>query len=97
MRARTGGAPARSDHGQVTGRYGEAVTSGVIRDAGLPERSRVASAGRPSWWAMGLAVLVAVLVTTDLLTVGWLERMDLRVADTVGDWGLQDSAAYPLV
>ena len=97
MRARTGGAPARSDHGQVTGRYGEAVTSGVIRDAGLPERSRVASAGRPSWWAMGLAVLVAVLVTTDLLTVGWLERMDLRVADTVGDWGLLDSGAYPLV
>ena len=39
--------PARPDHGQVTGRYGDAVTSGVVRDAGLPETSRVVSVGRP--------------------------------------------------
>jgi membrane-associated phospholipid phosphatase len=73
------------------------VTSGVIRDAGLHGESRVVSVGRPPRWAMVVSFLVAVLVTADLLTVGWLERMDLRVAETVGDWGLQDSAAYPLV
>jgi membrane-associated phospholipid phosphatase len=84
-------------HGQVTGRYGDSVTSGVIRDAGLHGESRVVSAGRPPRWAMVVSFLVAVLVTADLLTVGWLERMDLRVAETVGNWGLQDSAAYPLV
>src|SRR5687768_9667800 len=95
--ARRGGRPDRPDHGQVTARYGDAVTSGVIRDAGLPETSRVASVGRPSWWAMAVSLVVAGLVTADLLTVGWLERMDLRVAETVGGWGLQDSDAYPLV
>jgi len=73
------------------------VTSGVILDAGLPETSRVASVGRPSWWAMAVSLVVAVVVTADLLTAGWLERMDLRVAETVGGWDLQDSAAYPLV
>ncbi|WP_245160316.1 phosphatase PAP2 family protein [Blastococcus sp. CT_GayMR20] len=73
------------------------MTSGVIQDAGLPERSRVISVGRPPWWAMVVSLLVAALVTTDLLTLGWLERMDLRVAETVADWQLKDSAAYPLV
>jgi membrane-associated phospholipid phosphatase len=73
------------------------VTSGVIRDAGLPETSRVASVGRPSWWAMAVSLVVATVVTADLLTLGWLERMDLQVAETVGGWGLQDADAYPLV
>ena len=63
--------------------------SGVIRDADLPTTSRVASVGRPSWWAMAVSLAVAALVTADLLTLGWLERMDLRVAETVGGWGLQ--------
>jgi membrane-associated phospholipid phosphatase len=73
------------------------VTSGVIRDAGLPETSPVASAGRPVWWTMALALVVAGLVSADLLTSGVLERMDLRVAETVGGWDLKNSDAYPLV
>ncbi len=71
--------------------------SGVILDAGLPETSRVASVGRPSWWAMAVSLVVAAVVTADLLAAGWLERMDLRVAETVGGWDLQDSGAYLLV
>jgi len=43
---------------------------------------------------MAVALVVGTLVTADLLTLGWLERMDLRVAETVGNWGLQDSGAY---
>jgi membrane-associated phospholipid phosphatase len=73
------------------------VTSGVIRDAGLPETSPVASAGRPVWWTMALALVVAGLVSADLLTSGVVERMDLRVAETVGGWDLKNSDAYPLV
>jgi membrane-associated phospholipid phosphatase len=46
---------------------------------------------------MAVSLVVATLVTADLLTLGWLERMDLRVAETVGGWGLQDADAYPLV
>ena len=46
---------------------------------------------------MAVSLVVAVVVTADLLTVGWLEQMDLRVAKTVGGWNLQDSGAYPLV
>jgi membrane-associated phospholipid phosphatase len=45
-----------------------------------------------------LAALVAGgLVTLDLLTYGASERFDVRVSDVVEDWGLADSAAYPLV
>jgi membrane-associated phospholipid phosphatase len=73
------------------------VTSGVLRDAGLPDETRVASAGRPSWWALLLALVVGSLVTADLLTAGRLERLDLRIADVVGGWGLKDAAVYPLV
>jgi membrane-associated phospholipid phosphatase len=46
---------------------------------------------------MAVSLVVVVVVTADLLTAGWLERMDLRVAETVGGWDLQDSGAYPLV
>ncbi|TKJ35080.1 phosphoesterase PA-phosphatase [Blastococcus sp. CCUG 61487] len=53
--------------------------------------------GRPSWWAMVLALLVGCLVTADLLTLGITERLDLRVSDVVQEWGLADSSAYPLV
>ena len=36
------------------------------------------------------------LVTADLLTRGWLERMDLRVSEVVSDWGLRDSGRLPV-
>lgn len=55
---------------------------------------RVIGTGRPPWWALGLAALVAVLVTVDLLSRGWLERMDLRVSEVVSSWALRDSDAY---
>jgi membrane-associated phospholipid phosphatase len=77
------------------------VTSGTVRrrpggqvppdPAPVP---RVVSDGRPSWWALGTALLVTVAVTVDLLSRGVLERMDLRVSEVVSAWGLQDSAAY---
>ena len=87
----------RPDHGPVTGRYGEVVTSGVVRAAGLPEKSRVVPVGRPPWWLLVTALVVGCVVTADLLTRGSLERMDLWVSEVVSDWGLSDSAAYPLV
>jgi membrane-associated phospholipid phosphatase len=73
------------------------VTSGVIRDAGAPERTRVVSAGRPPWWVLAVALVVGSLVTGDLLTRGWLERMDLQVSEVISDWNLQDSAAFPFL
>jgi membrane-associated phospholipid phosphatase len=61
------------------------------------ERPAVVSVGRPSWWALVLALLVAALVTVDLLAHGVLERYDLRVSEVVSDWRLADSAVYPAV
>jgi len=46
---------------------------------------------------MVLAVVVGTLVTADVLSRGFLERMDLRVSDVIGGWGLRDSAAFPFV
>jgi membrane-associated phospholipid phosphatase len=73
------------------------VTSGVVQDAGVPERTRVVSIGRPPWWLMVVAALVGGAVTVDLFTRGALERMDLEISEVVSDWGLQESSAYPLV
>ena len=73
------------------------MASGVIPDADRTERAPVVSAGRPPWWLMVAALLVGGLVTADLFTRGWLERMDLRVSEIVSDWDLQKSAAYPVV
>lgn len=73
------------------------MTSGVVRDAGAPERTRVVSIGRPPWWLMLAALAVGALITADLLTGGVLERLDLRISHAIGGWGLRDSAAYPLV
>jgi membrane-associated phospholipid phosphatase len=73
------------------------VTSGAVRDAGLGDRTRAVSVGRPPWWAMTLAVVVGGLVTADLLSRGVLERLDLRVSEIVSHWGLSHSGAYPLV
>jgi membrane-associated phospholipid phosphatase len=73
------------------------VTSGVVQDAGVPERTRVVTVGRPQWWLLVLATLVGGAVTFDLFTRGALERMDLKVSEVVSDWGLQESWAYPLV
>lgn len=68
-----------------------------MRDADVPERTRVVSIGRPPWWLMLLALFVGSAITVDLLAGGALERIDFRVSETVGGWGLRDSAAYPLV
>jgi membrane-associated phospholipid phosphatase len=73
------------------------VTSGAVRDAGPDERTRVVSVGRPPWWAMVVSAVVGALVTADLLSRGFLERLDLRVSEIVSSWGLSHSAAYPLV
>ena len=73
------------------------MTSGVIRDAGAPEKADVVSAGRPPWWLLAVALVVGSLVTIDLLTRGWLERMDLQVSEVISDWQLQDSAAFPFI
>ena len=90
-------ARGRDDHGQVTARYGEDVTSGVVSDAGAPEKASVVSAGRPAWWVMVIALVVGALVTADVLSRGWLERMDLRVSDVISGWELRDSGAFPVV
>ncbi len=73
------------------------MTSGVVRDAGLPVTTRAVSVGRPQWWLMAVALVVAGVVTADLLSRGPLERLDLRASEVVTDWGLRDSAAFPFV
>ena len=71
------------------------MSSGVLRDADQAEPAHVVSVGRPPWWLLVTALLVAVVVSADLIRRGPSERLDLRVAEVVGDWGLRDSAAYP--
>ncbi len=73
------------------------MTSGLVRDVGVPEGQRVVSVGRPPWWLLVLAMVTTVLVTVDLLNHGALERMDLRISEVVSAWGLRDSAAYPAI
>ena len=68
-----------------------------MRDAGLPETSRVVSTGRPPWWLMVAALVVGAVVTADLLSRGPIERFDLRVSEVVSDWNLRDSGAFPFV
>ncbi|CCG04526.1 Phosphoesterase PA-phosphatase [Blastococcus saxobsidens DD2] len=68
-----------------------------MRETGLPGSPPVVSVGRPPWWLLVVAALVGGLVTADLLARGALERLDLRLSEIVSDWGLQDSAAYPVV
>ncbi|WP_409331442.1 phosphatase PAP2 family protein [Trujillonella humicola] len=77
------------------------MTSGVVRRSlpamlrrPVPEHPPVVSAGRPTWWAVLIAVAVAALLTLDLLGHGLTERVDHRVSDQVAEWGLRDSAAY---
>jgi membrane-associated phospholipid phosphatase len=80
------------------------VTSGAVRrrpgeqtppDAAAPVPAGAGvSVGRPSWWALLLALAVTVGVTVDLLSRGILERMDLRVSEVVSAWDLKDSTAY---
>jgi membrane-associated phospholipid phosphatase len=71
------------------------VASGVVRDVGVPESSRVVTSGRPPWWLLAVSLVVAALVTADLLAGGSLERIDLWVSDVIGGWALRDSAAFP--
>jgi membrane-associated phospholipid phosphatase len=73
------------------------VTSGVIRDAGAPDRPRVVSAGRPAWWVVLTALVVGTLVTANVLAGGWLEQMDLHVSSVISGWGLRDSGAFPFI
>ncbi len=73
------------------------MTSGVVRDAGVPDRTRIISTGRPPWWLMLAALIVGGLITVDLLAGSLLERFDLRVSHIIGGWGLRDSAAYPVI
>lgn len=73
------------------------MTRGALREVDLPGSPRVVSTGRPPWWLIMGALLLGALVTADLLSRGFLERMDLRMSEIVSDWGLKDSAAYPLV
>ena len=77
------------------------MASGAVQrtaePAGSPSRpapGRVIGIGRPPWWLMVVAALVAAAVTVDLLSRGALERMDLRVSEVVSAWDLRDSAAY---
>jgi membrane-associated phospholipid phosphatase len=73
---------------------------GVQRTAEAPGAPSAPSAeppvgtGRPPWWLLSVAALVTVAVTTDLLTRGWLERMDLRVSEVVSRWDLRHSDGY---
>jgi membrane-associated phospholipid phosphatase len=68
--------------------------------AGEPPTVRpvpVIGIGRPPWWSLVLAALVAFGITVDLLGRGRLERMDLRVSEVVSAWDLRHSGAYWLV
>lgn len=69
----------------------------MVRVTSPPVHPRAVSVGRPPWWLVLTAALVAILGTVELLTGGALERIDLRVAEVVGRWDLEHSAGYPAV
>ena len=82
-------------------RYRDGVGSSAVQraadPAGEPPSVRaepVIGPGRPHWWLLALAGLLAAGVTADLLTRGRLERIDLRVADVVSVWDLRNSGGY---
>ena len=81
------------------------MTSGVVRrpdgaPAGDGPGERAAASrsavppGRPPWWLLLGAFVVTVAVTVDLLSRGWLERVDLQVSEVVSGWALRDSPVY---
>ncbi|MCZ2849006.1 phosphatase PAP2 family protein [Modestobacter sp. VKM Ac-2978] len=73
------------------------MTRGAVdRTATAADRpvAPVVGVGRPPWWLLVLAALVTVAVTVNLLSRGWLERMDLRVSEVTSVWALRDSWAY---
>jgi membrane-associated phospholipid phosphatase len=73
------------------------VSRGVAEQGRLRAHPPVVSLGRPPWWLLAIALVTALVVTADVLRHGPLERLDLRVSETVSDWGLAESAAYPAV
>jgi membrane-associated phospholipid phosphatase len=82
-------------------RYRGAVASGAVQRTAEPAGSPsprpagpVIGIGRPPWWLLLVAALLATAVTVDLLSRGWVERMDLRVSEVVSAWDLRDSDAY---
>ena len=77
------------------------MTSGAVQwtaePVGRPSARRadpVIGTGRPPWWLVVAAAVLAIGVTIDLLSRGWLERMDLQVSEVVSAWDLRDSDAY---
>jgi membrane-associated phospholipid phosphatase len=69
-------------------------TAEPVGEPPLPVVARVIGIGRPPWWLLTVAAVVTIAVTVDLLTRGWLERMDLRVSELVSSWDLRNSAGY---
>src|SRR4051794_41970294 len=43
---------------------------------------------------MGVAAVVTLVVTIDLLSRGWLEWMDLRVSEVVSSWGIEQGTPW---
>jgi undecaprenyl-diphosphatase len=50
--------------------------------------------GRPTWWALTVALVVGTLLTVDLLVGSLTREVDGWISDTVGGWGLRDTDAY---
>lgn len=69
-------------------------TADPVGESSLPDPAGVIGIGRPPWWLMLVAALVAAAVTADLLTRGWLERTDLKVSEVVSAWDLRHSYAH---
>ncbi|MGY1834535.1 phosphatase PAP2 family protein [Blastococcus sp. SYSU DS0510] len=73
------------------------MTRGAVQATEAPRAVPVVPVGRPPWWLVAAALVVAVLITADLLAHGPSERLDLRVSEIVSDWGLRDTPGYPAV
>jgi membrane-associated phospholipid phosphatase len=77
------------------------VASGAVQRTAEPSGTPsprpvepVIGTGRPPWWLLLVAALLATAVTADLLGRGVLEGLDLRVSEVVSGWDLRDSDAY---
>lgn len=66
----------------------------TARADAVPTAPPVVSVGRPSWWLMALAAVVAVAVSVDLLDGAWLLHLDLRVSRLVDGWDLRHGHGY---
>ena len=86
---------ARPNRHPGQARREDSTTGGAPSPRADSVNGSTVSIGRPPWWLLTVALLVALGGTLELLVGDGLEQVDTRLGDVIGSWGLRDSPAYP--